>query len=189
MKVDIKKFNKLNSLQHLEIRQLRNNLFIRKQMINSNIITFDEHIKWVKYVKHQNNLEIFVIFDNNKKLLGTITISDIHKVNKSCYWSFFLKTNKILGLGPSIEFAVINYVFYKMKFKYLYCNVLNTNTSVVKLHKKFGFDIIGLKKKNNKKIFKEIFNLKISEKKWSQLKKDIFKQYENIFKKYQIKLS
>ena len=38
-------------------------------MINSNIITFDEHIKWVKYVKHQNNLEIFVIFDNNKKLL------------------------------------------------------------------------------------------------------------------------
>ena len=68
-------------------------------MINSNIITFDEHIKWVKYVCVCVCVCV-CIFDNNKKLLGTITISDIHKLNKSCYWSFFLKTNKILGLEP-----------------------------------------------------------------------------------------
>jgi UDP-4-amino-4,6-dideoxy-N-acetyl-beta-L-altrosamine N-acetyltransferase len=189
MKLEIKNFRKLNLSQQSSIRFLRNNSFIRKQMINSKIINDSEHKKWIDYIKNKKDTIIFVLFDQYKKVFGTVTISDIKDIKKSCYWSFFLKNNKMIGLGPSIEHTIINFIFYKMKLNTLYCNVLCKNTSVLSLHEKFGFEKIKTQKKSDKKVFKEIFLLKTTKKKWDKNKDFISKKYEKVFKKYEFQFN
>ena len=139
--VQIKKFNKSRLLKILEIRNERN---IRNNMLNNNVISRKQHIKWFrnKIVDKKNIIFYEIIF--NSKLIGVISLTSIDKINKSLEWSFYI-TNKFQNYyGALIELKFLDYLFKKIKFiNKLNCKVLGFNIAVVKLHQKFGFKIEG----------------------------------------------
>ena len=80
--------------------------------------------------------------------------------SSSKFWSFYVgKKHRKVGVGFALEYKTLNLIFDEMFIELINCFVLNTNTEVIKLHKKFGFKEIntkeetiipkGFEKKNN----------------------------------------
>ena len=50
-----------------------------------------------------------------------------------------------IGLAAVVEYEFLNFTFFKMGIKKLNSEVLGNNDSVVNLHKKYGFQEVGLR--------------------------------------------
>ena len=144
-KIYLKNILKLNLKQKKEILQIRNSIYVSSKMYTSHEITFDEHSNWIGNLEYNNQHLVFAIINENK-ILGALSLYNINFKNKKTEWSFYLTEKNIYGLGATLEFNFINYVFNKNNFEQLNCQVLETNFKIIKLHKKFFF------KENNEKI-------------------------------------
>ena len=177
------KFTNIDFLSKREIgiiREIRNELFIRKNMFNSHKITEKEHDNWIKYIKKQIKEKFYAVF-YKKKIIGGLGLKSIKK-NKSAFWSFYIsQKQKVTGLGATIEYIALNYFFKTYNFKKLYCFVLNKNNLVIKLHKKFDFKKIKIlyKKKLQKKHYNKVTQLEISRLDWKRIKNKFNKVFEN----------
>lgn len=115
-----------------------------------------------------------------KKLIGGLAVSRNSIDPYKAEWGFYVsKKNKILGIGALIEYSAINYIFSKYCLRELYCFVIKSNISVLKLHKKFGFKKIFFKgtiyASHLPKNFTNIFALKLKKIKWNENKNLILK--------------
>ena len=133
--------NECNSNETEEILNIRNEDKIRSKMFNTEIISNDDHLKWKTTFKNSlNNFFYAIIF--KKKIIGGLGMKNYDKQKKSVDWAFYISSKKkILGLGASVEYYAINYMFSKLSLKKLYCYVIRSNKEVIKLHNKFGFKI------------------------------------------------
>ena len=96
-----------------------------------------------------------------------------------CDWAFYLSNEfNFPGLGASVEFKSINFIFDKYKLSKINCYVLKNNKTVINLHNKFFFvkvpilDTefdnynINFSKNNVIKFFLDLKNWKIKSKKF-----------------------
>ena len=67
-------------------------------------------------------------------------------IDQRANWAFYLGDTSIqgVGVGAMVEFCLIEHVFSNLDLNKLCCEVLSFNTSVLKLHNKFGFKREGL---------------------------------------------
>ena len=67
-----------------------------------------------------------------------------------------------------MEFLALEHAFRELKLHKLYCEVLAFNTPVIKLHQKFGFNIEGIFKQQQKvdEDFVDIYRLGIFASDW-----------------------
>lgn len=159
-----------NSL-FLEILKIRNEIDIRNNMINQNIINEEEHISWINRQLVSKNKKLFyVLYKSTLKGFASVDLKD-----KS--WAFYITKNSVSGLGAIVEYIFLNKIFKNLELDKIYCEVFNYNQRVIKLHKKFGFKEISFVKKYSefKKHKVNLVKLELSKINWNKSKKKIDK--------------
>ena len=137
--------NKLQS----DIRNWRNTPEISKYMYGNHVITSCEHQKWIESLKYRDDIIFFVIFKDENPI-GALYFNNINQEHNIADWGFYLYPPELAGkgYGAIIEYNAINYAFENLRLRKLNCEVLDFNTSVIKMHKKFGFIEEGIRRKH-----------------------------------------
>jgi UDP-4-amino-4,6-dideoxy-N-acetyl-beta-L-altrosamine N-acetyltransferase len=168
------RFKKFSHDIALSILEIRNQDHIRKNMINDQIIKFDDHINWLKNSIIEKKNIFYLIYIKNK-VSGLVRFI-IHK-NKA-EWSFYLDKNCKNVYGAYIEYLAIEKIFKNKKIDTLECQVLSFNSRILSLHEKFGFMITRVEKnilhRNNTNI--DIFFLINDKKIWNTKRIEIKKK-------------
>ena len=173
MRIIFKNYSHLNEKESLEILDIRNTDFIRKNMITSEIITFKNHIKWINSLKDNLEKKYFAVIGENK-VLGSCSWV---KEEKNFTWGIFFKD----GVNPIIS-SVCVYLFLENCFFNEEINILGSlvkkeNSGAFSFNKNFGFKIY--------KEDEEYFYLKLEKESWennknSRLIKSIKKYLDKI---------
>jgi len=117
----------------------RNAPNVRKNMYNSHIISSEEHCSWFKKTKDSSDCKYFICHDKKNCPMGVVYFSEIDHKNLSAFWGFYSSENAPRGTGAKMEYEALEHAFQECKFHKLNCEILASNLSVIKLHKKFGF--------------------------------------------------
>lgn len=151
------------------VREWRNSDNIRKYMYNENIISEESHSNWIKTLRNTNKKEVYVILYNDLPI-GIISVDDIDFDNKRCEWAFYIYDTSLRGkgIGKRLEVSMIDYIFNELGMEKLNCAVLETNPNVIEMHKKFGFQVEGIRRgdiiKDGKRV--DIYELGMQKERW-----------------------
>ena len=159
--IKITRITRLDNKLIIRILSLRNQIEVRKNMINREIIKFKDHLNWMKNIIRIKNEYIYTIVIK-QKVQGVLRITKTSK-NK-VEWAFYLDKSCQKIYGSFIEYLSIRKMF---NFKYINCincKVFDFNSSVISLHQKFGFEKIGIEKINKD----NLISFMLSEKNWTK---------------------
>ncbi|QEE16026.1 UDP-4-amino-4,6-dideoxy-N-acetyl-beta-L-altrosamine N-acetyltransferase [Promethearchaeum syntrophicum] len=166
-------FKRLNEKYLEKVRNWRNNSEISQYMYTNHEITKEEHLNWYHNYVQKGKIHFWIVILNGIPI-GAINISNIDKVNKRCFWAYYLADSSVRGkgLGKIIELNVYKYVFEEMKMNKLCCEVLKSNDIVVKIHQKYGSVIEGVFKQHIFKNghFQDIVCMAIIQSSWEEKK-------------------
>ena len=171
----------LDNTKRMEVREWRNHDDIRKNMYSDTFISEDEHISWLTELKKNFTSRVYIAHHKNSTI-GLASLNMIDYKNLSSHWAFYLNPNYLSqkGLGTLLEYHFLNYVFDNYPIEKLNCEVLDFNSSVIKMHQKFGFSIEGILRKNviknNQRV--DVYCLGICKEEWAT-KKDSFTKIIN----------
>ena len=171
------------SEKHLSlVYQWRNRAEVRENMYTNHKITLDEHHDWFKGISKDVTKEYF-IFELDGELCGVIGFVDIDMKARSSSWAFYSGDTTRRGLGSLMEISALNYAFDILKVQKLYCEVLEFNESVIKFHRKHGFKVEGIFKKQYLRDHKywDIYRLAIFEKEWAKCKDEVISRSKGSF--------
>ncbi len=121
----------------------RNHPDVRKSMYNEHIISKEEHRNWYATIKDDPSCQYFIFVKDNGPA-GVISFTYIDVKNKTSSWAFYSGDTSKRGIGPLMEITALDYAFRKLKLEKLWCEVLEFNESVIRFHKKFGFQEEGI---------------------------------------------
>ena len=125
----------------------RNQEAVRINMYNHQIISLETHMKWFHSML-QNETCHYFIYEKNQLPLGVLAISDIDKNNHKASWAFYSGDVTARGIGSEMEQLALDYAFNTLHLNKLCCEVLEFNQSVINFHRKFGFQIEGIRRKD-----------------------------------------
>lgn len=167
---------KVNDEIKEKVRHWRNKDEIRKRMINQHIITKEEHFKWLENLKSKNDCKFWVVFLNNIPI-GSVNLQNMDYGKLTSEWGFYIGENNYrgAGIGAIIEFNLLEYFFNILKFENLNGTVLEKNTLVIRMNKKFGFKVVGREKKIIEKKEHTIILLSIKKNDWMNVRKGLRK--------------
>ncbi|MES1932234.1 flagellin modification protein FlmH [Salinisphaera shabanensis T35B1] len=139
------KFGLLRTIEDSELELIlgwRNAASIRQNMYTQHVIPLDEHLAWWERVRRRKDQKYFM-YERNDKPLGVVAFSEINYRYANACWAFYSSPDSPRGTGSAMEFLALEFAFGDLSLHKLYCEVLAFNTPVVKLHRKFGFQIEG----------------------------------------------
>lgn len=187
--VTLREISKCSIEQQKIVRNVRNQLSVRNSMYTGHKITFNEHLEWLEKLKTDKKQIVFLVL-LNEDVVGVVSLSALDILHKKSDWAFFLDEKVRGGLGVALEFVLINYAFYDLDLKKLNCEVIETNPTVVKMHKSFGFKEEGFKRSNVEKNGKRIgvHLLGLTKEDWETKKHALENISSNIFAKFDLTL-
>jgi len=159
-----------------KIRQWRNLPFVRNKMINSHIISRDEHKKFLSSLEQNSKKRYYLVFYK----MDPIGVVDYQIYeNKSLEFGFYLINENLsqVGFGAVFEYSILNHAFFDLKMNVVVCNTLVENKKVINLHRRFGFkekevhEIKVEKKEETKELLQQI----ITKEEWVKVKPNIEK--------------
>lgn len=173
--------------QQKAVRDVRNQLSVRKSMYTEHEITLSEHLTWVEGLTTDKKQIVFVVLVDNV-VSGVVSVNAIDCLHQKSDWAFYLDENVRGGLGAALEFTLLNFVFEDLGLQKLNCEVIETNDAVVKLHKKFGFVEEGFRREN---ILKNgcrigVFFLGLTKSDWNICKGEVSERYSKLIEKFAI---
>ncbi len=123
----------------------RNSPEVAQYMYSDHVISADEHERWFSRVLLRPPTSMYWIIEVDGRGIGVVNLVDINRSDKRCSWAFYIADPAMRGsgVGPALEFAVLEYVFNRLGIEKLCCEVLEGNEAVVNLHKKLGFQQEG----------------------------------------------
>ena len=127
----------------------RNAPSIRLNMYTQHEISIEEHMSWWKKVKQRKDQQYFM-YEMTGLAMGIVGFNDIDTNNQHSFWAFYASPEAPRGVGSNMEFLALEYAFNTLKLHKLSCEVLAFNENVIKLHKKFGFEVEGIFRKHHK---------------------------------------
>jgi UDP-4-amino-4,6-dideoxy-N-acetyl-beta-L-altrosamine N-acetyltransferase len=130
------------------VLEWRNKPEIRKNMYTTHEITKEEHKSWFNGLCNDLTRRYFV-FELDGNPCGVIGFVDINKGSKSASWAFYSGDTSVRGIGSMMEIAALDYAFNTLELNKLFCEVLEFNESVIKFHKKHGFQVEGVFRKQH----------------------------------------
>lgn len=141
MKID--QFGLLRNIADNEIELMlawRNEPTVRVNMYTRHEISIEEHLAWWRSTAIRLDQRYFMYERLGTPLgIAAFTTIDIH--NRNATWAFYASPSAPKGTGSRMEFLMLEHAFTALELSKLYCEVLAINSSVVKLHRKFGFSI------------------------------------------------
>lgn len=125
-----------------QVRDWRNNDFVRKHMFNNQIITENEHKGFLDGLQNSVNRKYYIAFFDGKPF-GVLN-TNIDSDGKKLEFGYYLTDIRYVdgGFGAILEYALLNHAFFSLNVKTVFCRVLTENKKVISLHKRFGFEII-----------------------------------------------
>lgn len=151
--------------EQIEIREWRNLPEVRKYMYNTQIISLEEHLKWIKSLKNNNSIKVYYSIMNNEK----IGVNILRKKSESTYeWGLYLnnKVEKGKGIGKIVGEKFLKFIFQVLEIRILEYEVLEENIPSLKLALKLGLKKYKEEEKQIEGKEKKVLYLKISKDEW-----------------------
>lgn len=129
------------SVDHAElVLNWRNDPAVAEFLYSDHAISMDEHIRWIERVRAADDRRYWIINFGGVPM-GVAGIYDKSDHNRRCSWMFYLANPAARGkgIGSLVEYYVIEYVFRGLGYQKLYCEVLEFNDNVTRLHLRHGF--------------------------------------------------
>jgi|GEM_PF-1349480 len=127
-----------------DILRWRNHPTVRQVMFTNHEISWEEHLRWWNSVKSDPSREV-LLFSYQDQPIGVVQLFDIDAAAKTCHWGFYLDNKALhdnvlrMQIWLRLEQETIDYVFNHLGYQTLICETLLSNTSVVAIHRRFGF--------------------------------------------------
>lgn len=187
--VILRELKKCTEEQLLALRDVRNQISIRKSMYTEHEITKAEHIAWIEYIKTDKTQIVFLVLINDM-VSGLVSLNAFDRLHNKSDWAFYLSEHQRGGLGAVLEFAFLDFVFSNLQLEKLNCEVIETNENVIKLHKRFSFVEEGLRRENIIKDGRRIgvYFLGLTKSDWVNNKASIKQAHDTLLKKYNISI-
>ena len=179
-KLIIRNYVNLNTKEFKSILDLRNNPEIRKNMVNTKLISKKEHNKFIDSLKKKSlekiNYYWLIILDN--KIIGSISLTNLDNSSSSCFSGAFVNP-KFIGSGFGILIIYIQHyiAFELLNLIQIESNIEIANKKAIKINKFFGAFFFK-KKKMGKRFFYPIF---FKRKKWKLKIKNLNNSINSFF--------
>lgn len=166
------------------IRSWRNHPFVRLNMYTRHEITKEEHQLWWEKVQ-KNKSQKYLMYELDGIPMGVVSFINIDKVNFNSSWAFYASPEAVKGTGTKMEYLALDYAYNDLSLHKLSCEVLGFNTSVIKLHKKFGFKVEGILREHHKidNEFVDIYYLGLLSEEWKEQRPVIKKVLDRLIRK------
>lgn len=176
------------SSQQARVREIRNQDGVRAAMYSDHLITIDEHQRWLARLANDPSQIVFAVLDENAQPVGVVSLNAIDRLHRKSDWAFYLAESERGGLGAALECALINFAFDALHLEKLNCEVIETNETVVRLHKKFHFVEEGFRRANIEKYGKRIgvFLLGLTREDWMSRQAQTREKYASVFSKFTV---
>lgn len=179
--------NKLGLLRdiaddELELMRLwRNDPAVRANMYTRHEISRDEHSAWWKRVKESSDQKYYM-YELSGVPTGIVAFNKLDNKNHNSAWALYASPLAPKGVGGKMEVLALDYAFNRLHLNKLYCEVLAFNTSVIKLHQKFGFQIEGIFRGQYKldDVFIDVYRLSLLAEEWQASREAIFERVMTI---------
>lgn len=173
-------FGVLRDIQDDELesmRSWRNAPAVRANMYTRHEISEHEHKVWWSRTRERDDQQYFM-YEIDGVPTGIVGFTLIDPVSENCSWAFYAAPGAPRGTGSKMEFLALEHVFNELKLNKLYCEVLDFNMPVVKLHQKFGFQVEGIFRKQHKKDggYSDIYRLGIFAEEWAVKRAEMFEK-------------
>lgn len=138
--LEIISYSKLSSNEIKMILEWRNDENIRIWSFNQNIISLDDHLKFLNNLKNDYSKGYWLIKHNTTAYIGVFNLSQFNLENKTATLGNDLNP-KLLGkgFGQNIMRCIEYIGFEKLQLSQLDLEVLNTNIRAIKFYKKMNF--------------------------------------------------
>lgn len=165
-------FGKLRSFtddDKLFVLETRNLPSVRRNMYNSEPIELADHEQWWERLKQDGTKQYF-IYEKDQQKLGVVGFYNISQANQTAEWAFYATEDAPRGTGSLMEYLALTKAFEELNLRKLSCEVLSYNPAVVRLHRKYGFMIEGIKRHQH--LFEgklhDIYMLAMEKKAWDR---------------------
>jgi UDP-4-amino-4,6-dideoxy-N-acetyl-beta-L-altrosamine N-acetyltransferase len=118
----------------------RNAPNVRRNMYTQHVISNKEHLAWWGRVSADRSQQ-YLMYEFEGVPVGIVAFNSLDVVSKTASWAFYASPVAISGTGARMEFLAIEHAFKVLNLYKLQCEVFDFNKAVIKLHKKFGFNV------------------------------------------------
>jgi UDP-4-amino-4,6-dideoxy-N-acetyl-beta-L-altrosamine N-acetyltransferase len=130
-----------------DVLRWRNSSNVRENSLDDHVITWNEHKEWFIASNADSTCE-WLIAEYCSFPAGVVGISQIDFNNSVCTWSMYLSSDRTIpGLGAFMELRAIDRIFGVHGIRKIWGETLASNSSMVSLHRKFGFFEEGVRRK------------------------------------------
>jgi UDP-4-amino-4,6-dideoxy-N-acetyl-beta-L-altrosamine N-acetyltransferase len=118
----------------------RNSPEVAAYMYGDHLISQAEHDHWFAGLRGAHDRRYWII-EADAAPVGVANLAKIDLSARKCEWAYYLgdPSTRGKGLGAQVEYIVLRHVFEWMALNKLWCEVLAENTTVIRLHERFGF--------------------------------------------------
>ena len=174
----------------MKVREIRNEENIRKWMYTDHIIGVNEHLNWLNSLKQDNRQIVFVVLDGGLNPIGVISVNEIDRRHKKADWGYYLTEKARGGLGSTLWYSIINFIFDTLRLEKLNSEVIEGNEAVVALHKKFWFKEEGFRRSNILKdgVRTGVHFFGLTKEDWLSRKVSIQEKYKRVFGEFSVSI-
>ncbi len=142
--IQFKSFTDLSEIEKHEILEWRNHESVRSMMISKDLISYDNHIKFLEKLTKSDDKAYWIAIYKNQK----IGVVDLYNIDpQKAFWGYYLNPDFIgSAYGILLEYLILEIAFSVFKLQELWCESLSINQSVIKTHSFFGYTTIEEKK-------------------------------------------
>ncbi len=119
---------------------------IRKYMYTDHLITQEEHDKWFAGMIADIN-RCYLMYEIDDKPIGMAAFTEINCHHDTASWAYYIGEECPKGSGQILEQLVLEFAFETLGLRKLCCEVIAFNEKVLHIHKKYGFTIEGIFRK------------------------------------------
>lgn len=149
-------FVDLDVNQISEVFELRNMLYVRQQMKNSSLISYQEHESFLKSLQNNNLSKYFLVQKKiQNKSINSVGVYSITSINSEGAEGGFYISEYAINNNLSIEFIYfsLKFVFENFSINKVYGNMLRSNRNASRLNNFFEFDVLHTKIIDGKQYF------------------------------------
>lgn len=134
--ISFKNFHGLTIKEHKSILNLRNSDYVRLQMHNTNLISIDDHLRWIKNLK-SNDLYFAILM--NEEIIGNVNYTNLDDNKNYCYWGCYFANDTHPSIISFATIFFLDYVFNTKNVKTLKLFTKRNNHIALRFDKNLGF--------------------------------------------------
>lgn len=133
-------FRRLEAEDKERLLDWRNRPEVAAYMYTDRRITPEEHEAWFAGIETDARRDYWLILLDGEPA-GLLNLYDIQPEHGRASWAYYLAEigSRGRGLGAKIEYRLLTHVFEERGLNKLWCEVLESNEGVIRLHRSFGF--------------------------------------------------